>query len=268
MKKLLQKAVVIMLVIAMSVTMIPTTARPAGAAVKPMLSKKSVSILIGETIELKVKNATDAKITFRSAKPAVAVVSPKGKITAKTAGSTKIVVTVRKSGQKTKLTCKTTVKKPAVSVKKIKIAAGKSRTLKIKNQPKKGTVVWSSNNKKAATVSKKGKVKGVADGTAKITAKVTAYKKTYRLAYHVTVADLSDKQEETPAIQEPEKETPQTNQNTQTYQVVFETNGGSKVAACIVESGKTVEKPQNPKKTGMSSTAGIVMKNCQSDMTF
>ncbi len=250
MKKLLQKAVVIMLVIAMSVTMIPTTARPAGAAVKPMLSKKSVSILIGETIELKVKNATDAKITFRSAKPAVAVVSPKGKITAKTAGSTKIVVTVRKNGQKTKLTCKTTVKKPAVSVKKIKIAAGKSRTLKIKNQPKKGTVVWSSNNKKAATVSKKGKVKGVADGTAKITAKVTAYKKTYRLAYHVTVEDLSDKQEETPAIQEPEKETPQTNQNTQTYQVVFETNGGSKVAACMVESGKTVEKPQNPKKNG------------------
>ena len=61
---------------------------------------------------------------------------------------------------------------------------------------------------------------------------------------------MSDKQEETPAIQEPEKETPQTNQNTQTYRVVFETNGGSKVAACIVERGKTVEKPQNPKKNG------------------
>ncbi len=65
MKKLLQKAVVIMLVIAMSVTMIPTTARPAGAAVKPMLSKKSVSILIGETIELKVKNVTDIMYPIR-----------------------------------------------------------------------------------------------------------------------------------------------------------------------------------------------------------
>ena len=54
MKKLLQHAVVIMLVIAFAVTMIPTTAIPTGAAVKPILSKKSVSISIGETAKLKV----------------------------------------------------------------------------------------------------------------------------------------------------------------------------------------------------------------------
>ena len=46
-------------------------------------------------------------------------------------------------------------------------------TLKVKNAPKKAKVTWSSKNKKIATVSKKGVVKGVKAGSTKIVAKVT-----------------------------------------------------------------------------------------------
>lgn len=54
--------------------------------------------------------------------------------------------------------------------KKVTISVGGTVSLKLKNTKKKG--VWKSNNKKVATVSKKGKVKGLAAGTTKITVKV------------------------------------------------------------------------------------------------
>lgn len=250
MKKLLQHAVVIMLVIALAVTMIPTTAIPTGAAVKPILSKKSVSISIGETAKLKVKNASKANITFQSRKPAVASVTRNGKITGKAAGSTKIIVTVKKNGQKSKLTCKTTVKRPAVSGKNITVIAGKSVTLKMKNKPKKGTIVWSSNNKKVAVVSKKGKLTGVAAGKAKITAKITAYKKTYKLVYNAVVTEDAVEPNGTQATPKPEQETSQPEQKPEFFEVRFETNGGNEIASQSVESGKTVQKPENPVRNG------------------
>lgn len=250
MKKLLQHAVVIMLVIAFAVTMIPTTAIPTGAAVKPILSKKSVSISIGETAKLKVKNASKANITFQSRKPAVASVTRNGKITGKAAGSTKIIVTVKKNGQKSKLTCKTTVKRPAVSGKNITVIAGKSVTLKMKNKPKKGTIVWSSNNKKVAVVSKKGKLTGVAAGKAKITAKITAYKKTYKLVYNAVVTEDAVEPNGTQATPKPEQETSQPEQKPEFFEVRFETNGGNEIASQSVESGKTVQKPENPVRNG------------------
>ncbi len=64
-------------------------------------------------------------------------------------------------------------------------------TLKVKNAPKKAKVTWSSKNKKIATVSKKGVVKGVKAGSTKIVAKVTYKSKkkkvTKKLTAKVTV---------------------------------------------------------------------------------
>lgn len=61
-----------------------------------------------------------------------------------------------------------------LSKKNLTISQGKKVTLKVKktNVKKIKSVKWSSNQKKIATVSKKGVVKGLKTGTAKITAKV------------------------------------------------------------------------------------------------
>ena len=67
-------------------------------------------------------------------------------------------------------------KAPKLSVKTVKLTAGKKKTVKLKNKPKKAKVKWSSKNKKIATVSKKGKITAKKAGKTKVICKVT-YKK-------------------------------------------------------------------------------------------
>lgn len=71
---------------------------------------------------------------------------------------------------------KRSVNAPKLSVKTVKLTAGKKKTVKLKNKPKKATVKWSSKNKKIATVSKKGKITAKKAGKTKVICKVT-YKK-------------------------------------------------------------------------------------------
>lgn len=73
------------------------------------MSKKTLSLKVGETSQLSLKNAT-AKVTWKSSKSSVAKVSSKGKVTAKKAGTATITAV---TGGK-KYTCKVTVKKPTV----------------------------------------------------------------------------------------------------------------------------------------------------------
>ncbi len=61
-------------------------------------------------------------------------------------------------------------KKPALSKKSAKIDIGATITLKVKNN--KAKVAWKTSNKKVATVSKKGEVKGISAGSATITAAI------------------------------------------------------------------------------------------------
>lgn len=71
----------------------------------PKLNKKKLTLTVGDTAKLKVKN-TKKKIKWSSSKKAVATVTKKGKIKAKKAGKTTITAKVGKK----KLTCKVTVK--------------------------------------------------------------------------------------------------------------------------------------------------------------
>ena len=82
--------------------------------------------------------------------------------------------------------------KPKLSKTKLSLAVGKTAKLKVKNY--KGTVKWSSNKKKTATVSKKGGVTAKKKGTAVITAK--AGKK--KLKCKVTVKAAAKKNTQTP----------------------------------------------------------------------
>lgn len=68
-------------------------------------------------------------------------------------------------------------KKASIKKKNITIVKGKSKKITIKNKKKKCRYTFKSSNKKVATVSKKGKVKGIKAGSAKITVKEIKGKK-------------------------------------------------------------------------------------------
>ena len=135
------------------------------AAKKPKLNKKKLTMYVGDSKTLKVKNAV-GKVTWSSSRKKVASVNKKGKIKARKAGN---AVITAKTGKK-KLTCKVTVKpkKPALNKKSAVLKPGGTLQLKLRNA--KGKVTWKSSNKAVAAVSKKGKVTAKAQGKATITA--------------------------------------------------------------------------------------------------
>lgn len=61
--------------------------------------------------------------------------------------------------------------KAKVSINKTSIALAKTKTYNLKLKNNKQKIKWTSSNKKIATVSKKGTVKGISNGSTKITAK-------------------------------------------------------------------------------------------------
>ena len=149
---------------------------------KLTLNKKSATLYQGadkaySSIKLKatVKPKKSAKVKFTTSNKKIATVSSNGVVKAKKAG--KVTITA-KAGSK-KAVCKITVKKVSKKIKKITVKKSKvtvyvGKTSKISTTvtPKKVTIkklTYKTSNKKVATVTAKGVIKGVKAGTAKIT---------------------------------------------------------------------------------------------------
>ena len=167
MNKIIKKAAVILTIFAMLISAVPVYA----ASVS--ISKKSVTLYIGQSTALKVKGQ-NGKVSWKSANPKVATVNKSGVVTAKKAGKTKVTAKVNKKT----LTCNITVKK-AVKVKKITLKknislnVGESYTLKANISPSSAAnkkVSWKSSNKSIAVVNAAGVVKAKRAGSATITA--------------------------------------------------------------------------------------------------
>lgn len=137
--------------------------------------KKSVSVVKGKSITLKPTlepaNSPE-KISYSSSNKNVATVSSKGVVKAKKIGTAKI--TIKSGSKKVVVTVKVTkVKTTKItgvpSTKSIK--KGKSFQIKAKATPKNTDekITYKSSNKKVATVTSKGVVKGLKKGTATIT---------------------------------------------------------------------------------------------------
>lgn len=152
-----------------------TAVAPSG---KTAYVAKGKKVKITTTVKVTPNKKANKKVTYKSANKKIATVNAKGVIKGFKAGKTKITVTSKKNKKK-KATIKVVVKKSAVkkvklNTKNFVLSAGGSKTVKATVTPKKNTcskVVWSTSNKKVATVSSKGVVKGIKDGSAKITAK-------------------------------------------------------------------------------------------------
>ena len=97
---------------------------------------------------------------------------------AKAAGKTVITV---KCGS-LKATCTVTVKNPSLTLSKTSVAVKVGKTTKItaKAAPA-GKVTFKSSNKKVATVSSSGTIKGIRKGTAKITVTCNGVSKTVKV---------------------------------------------------------------------------------------
>jgi uncharacterized protein YjdB len=176
---------VLTLVIALSIITIPeTTAEAATGKVKSIsvtnLPAKTLTIKKGKTFTLKTKVTVSGKaskaVTYKSSKKSVATVDSKGKIKAKKNGKTTITITSKankKKKVKITVTVGTPVKKVKLEDKSGTVIKGKTISLLSKVTPAKASnkkLIWKSSNKKVATVSSKGVVKGVKAGTATITA--------------------------------------------------------------------------------------------------
>lgn len=145
------------------------TAKVSGVAKKITLNK-------GKKYTLKpviTPFTSQEKVTYTSSNKKVAKVTSRGVITAKKSGTAKITV---KSGKKKAVL---TVTVPKTATKSISVASavsvkkGKTYTLKAKRTPANSEekITYRSSNKKVATVTKSGKIKGVKKGTATITVK-------------------------------------------------------------------------------------------------
>ena len=129
------------------------------------------------TLQLKatVKPAAplDPSVTWTSSNPKVAKVSANGKVTALNAG-TAIITCEAVDGSGVRASCKITVKNKLVTriilnKTKATLKKGKSFQLKVKTlKPATALnrkVKWTSSNKKVATVTAAGKIKGIGKGT-------------------------------------------------------------------------------------------------------
>lgn len=169
------------------------SAVPAQAAA-PAISKKSVSLYVGKSTTLKVKNSK-GKIKWKSSNHKVAAVNKSGKITAKKAGTATITATVNKKNY----TCIVTVKRKTVKVSKVKlnkskitVKAGSSCKLKASVSPSKTSnkaLVWKSSNTDVASVDNKGSVSCKKAGTATIIA-VSSDGSKKKASCKVTVKDI------------------------------------------------------------------------------
>ena len=134
-------------------------------ATKPIkINKSSVLLVKGKSTRLKIKNATQT-VKWKSTKTSVATVSSSGKVAAKKAGKATIIATVGSQQKK----CTVTVEAPELSLSKVSMKLGQTKTLKLKGC--KHSIKWSSADSDIVKVTK-GKLKAKDVGTTKIKAKV------------------------------------------------------------------------------------------------
>lgn len=138
-------------------------------------NKLTLAVKKSHTLKYELKPfTTTQKVTFKSSNKKIAKVTSGGKITAMAPG--KATITMSSGSKKVKITVTVpgiTNLKSSVSVKR-----NKTVTLKPKAYGISGKITYTSSNTKIATVTEKGKVKGIKKGTAKITVRAGTFTKT------------------------------------------------------------------------------------------
>jgi uncharacterized protein YjdB len=132
--------------------------------VTPAMNKKALTIVPGDTPQIDLKNANYLKdTTWASSDPSIVQVSGWGNLKAISAGTATITATHNGKDY----TCIVTVKKPALSTKKISLKVGAKKKIKLKNS-KLSNVEWTSSDESIVKVDENGQFTGVSKGSAEI----------------------------------------------------------------------------------------------------
>lgn len=142
------------------------------------LKKSKGTVLVGQTIQIKASASPNGTVKYKTSNKKVATVNADGVITGKKAGTATIKVTLNKVTK----TYQVTVKKQTLDLKKknATVKVGKTVQIKASASPK-GKITYQSSNDEIATVTSKGKVKGVKKGSAKITVTCNGVQKTFKV---------------------------------------------------------------------------------------
>lgn len=158
-------------------TGLKTTCKVTVKAPSVKFAKKSAVVYKGKTATVKATLAGVSSVTYKSSNTKIATVNSKtGTVKGIKAGT----VTITATSGKLKATYKLTVKNPTFTLTKSSatIAKGKTTTIRSKATPV-STVIYTSSNKKVATVTGKGVVKGISKGKATITVKCNGITKKF-----------------------------------------------------------------------------------------
>jgi len=129
------------------------------------LSKKSVTLIKGEKVTLKLNGVNSSKVKWYTSKSSVAIVK-KGVVKTKKKGAATITAKYKNK----KYTCRVIVETPKISKTSININIRSNIKLKINGTTQK--VKWSSNNIKIARVTKNGNILALRVGKTTIVGKV------------------------------------------------------------------------------------------------
>lgn len=141
------------------------------------LNKTKATIYSGKTLALKAKiKQSGIRTSWKSSNSKIATVNSKGVVTAKKPGSVTITATAGNVKKSCKLQVKKYIKTTKITLNTRYLTLHKIRSYQLKAYvyPKNATtksIIWSSSNKKVATVSSKGFVRAKKKGTVYITAK-------------------------------------------------------------------------------------------------
>jgi len=192
------KKTITKLMAALAVIILTLTAAPAAdAQAAPRLNKANLTLYTGQTKTLKLRGASrKTAVKWSVAKKSVATVTKNGKVKAKKAGRTSVYAETRK----VICVCTVTVKKPALSTKKLTLEEGETAQLALKGAKIRKCV---SDNTAVAAVDGTGRVTAGEAGTATVTVTDTKGRK-YRCTAEVT----ADAQADDSTVQDTENAAP------------------------------------------------------------
>lgn len=165
---------------------------------------------VGKTTKISAKATKGAKLSYKTSNKKIAMVSSKGVITGKKAGTVKITITAKKSKYKTvkkTITVKVYRQNQKVTASNVKLTVEQRKNLGAKARTR---LAYKSSNPKVVTVDKKGNLTAKKTGTAKITVTALAnntYNKASRTITVTVVKKFIPKQTESVKPIQPPKQT-------------------------------------------------------------
>lgn len=257
-----RKSMIWLFAVVITISMLPCLAASAAKAPKKItLNHKSVSIVAGKKVRLKVKSVRPSgasrKVRWKSSNKKIATVNSKGRVKGKKAGSVRITAYSRLN-PKVKAVCKVKVYAKTKNLQlnskaSYSIAVGDSVALKATvTNPKKNyqPITWTSSKAALAKITEQGVVTAVAPGEAVMTASSGGKK--------VSVT-----------IKVSEKNAADDNVGGKKYTVSFDLGyaaGTDAPASQTVNAGETAKRPEDPER-GEYQFAGWFLDKNESDLT-